>query len=133
MTKVGGTIVYSTCSINPIENEAVIAEVMNLANQFSKDTLEVVDIHGHLEGFKGRRGLLSWPVLVKKDPEVDENGEVKVPENPKVEDLFHIFESFPEDLDLAHKHRLVQSHFSKGEMHNENLGVDNGMRVMAHD
>jgi len=29
LLKVGGRMIYSTCSMNPIENEAVVAEVIS--------------------------------------------------------------------------------------------------------
>jgi 16S rRNA C967 or C1407 C5-methylase (RsmB/RsmF family) len=39
LTKVGGRLVYSTCSLNPVEDEAVVNEMLTLA----EGSLELVD------------------------------------------------------------------------------------------
>ena len=60
MLKVGGYICYSTCSHNPVENEAVVAELLRRAN----GSLELVD--APLEGFKVRPGMSHWKVLAEE-------------------------------------------------------------------
>jgi len=60
MLKVGGLCLYSTCSLNPIEDEAVVTEAFTRSGM--DGSLELVDIN-NLEGFKTRRGLASWKVL----------------------------------------------------------------------
>ncbi|KAF9903654.1 hypothetical protein EC991_003475 [Linnemannia zychae] len=67
MLKVGGRIVYSTCSFNPMENEAVVAEMLNRAN----GSLELVDVSHELPLLKRRPGLSSWKVFTKEGQEVE--------------------------------------------------------------
>ncbi|KAF9436806.1 hypothetical protein BGZ76_002948 [Entomortierella beljakovae] len=62
LLKVGGRIVYSTCSFNPMENEAVVAEMLNRAN----GTLELIDVSDELPMLKRRPGLSDWKVFTKE-------------------------------------------------------------------
>eukprot|EP01035_Chromulina_nebulosa_P018020 gene18020-23661_t len=59
LLKVGGIMVYSTCSMNPYENEAVVAELLRSGN----GSLELVDVREFIPLFKSRAGLSSWYVL----------------------------------------------------------------------
>lgn len=62
LCKVGGLVMYSTCSLNPIEDEAVVADVFRRAGK----CFELVDLHC-LTGFKGREGIKNWKVLLTDD------------------------------------------------------------------
>lgn len=64
MLKEGGTLVYSTCSMNAIENEAVVSAVMNEFLKNNPESLELIDIHKELTDFKVRKGLNNWNVQV---------------------------------------------------------------------
>ena len=58
LTKPGGRIVYSTCSLDPVENEAVISEVLRLSKEIS-----LVPMSGKLVDLPGRCGMTDWPQL----------------------------------------------------------------------
>lgn len=64
MLKVGGRVVYSTCSMNPIENEAVIASAIDRCGGISK--VHVVDCRNELPELKRRPGLSNWKVMDKQ-------------------------------------------------------------------
>lgn len=64
MLKVGGRVVYSTCSMNPVENEAVIASAIDRCGGMSK--VHVVDCCDALPKLKRRHGLSTWKVMDKQ-------------------------------------------------------------------
>jgi len=50
--------VYSTCSLNPIEDEAIVADLI----RNGKGQLELVDVSDKLPGLKRRPGISTWKV-----------------------------------------------------------------------
>ncbi|VEU21708.1 DEKNAAC102653 [Brettanomyces naardenensis] len=81
----GGRLVYSTCSLNPIEDEAVVAAALR---KFS-DKIRTVDCKGEFPTLIRRKGLESWKVF-NKNFELQEEGSEDVAETmfpPKAEEL----------------------------------------------
>ncbi|KAF1956970.1 S-adenosyl-L-methionine-dependent methyltransferase [Byssothecium circinans] len=61
MLKKGGRLVYSTCSMNPTENEAVVAAAIKACGGVSK--VQLVDCHRQLPNLKRKPGLNTWKVM----------------------------------------------------------------------
>lgn len=61
----GGRLVYSTCSMNPVENEAVVAHVLRKYG----DDVELVDCSEQLPKLIRREGLTKWYVKDNSDKE----------------------------------------------------------------
>ena len=60
LLKVGGKLSYSTCSLNPIENEAVVAAILKTYGS----KIKLLDVS--LPGFKFQQWLSSWRFLTAK-------------------------------------------------------------------
>ncbi|CAM0951796.1 unnamed protein product [Alopecurus aequalis] len=58
LLKVGGRMVYSTCSMNPVENEAVVGEILRRCG----DSVELLDVSNELPELIRRPGLTTWKV-----------------------------------------------------------------------
>lgn len=76
LLKENGLLVYSTCSMNPVEDEAVIASILRASN--GKVVLH--DIAHKLPGLKYRPGISKW-VVMNRDTEIVESIDKVPPEH----------------------------------------------------
>ncbi|PFH60837.1 hypothetical protein XA68_10244 [Ophiocordyceps unilateralis] len=75
LLKVGGRVVYSTCSMNPVENESVVAAAIGRCG--GPANVEIVDCHDQLPALKRRRGLKTWKMMDKSGRMWDSWAEVE--------------------------------------------------------
>lgn len=80
VTRPGGRVVYSTCSLDPIENEAVVAEILRKGSG-----IRLLDASKILKEVPGDIGMSSWPVL-SEDGSISESDELEESMAPPTEE-----------------------------------------------
>jgi len=102
MLAIDGKMVYSTCSLNPIEDEAVLHRLLVEA----KGSLELVDVSEKLPGLKYTKGLSHW-VIMDRNLSTYEKVE-DIPENSKSIIRPNMFPPKPEDAAQFHFERCLR-------------------------
>eukprot|EP00884_Botryococcus_braunii_P007399 jgi/Botrbrau1/16660/Bobra.0068s0076.1 len=103
LLKVGGRMIYSTCTFNPIENEAVVAELLRR----SGGAIRLLDCSNYLPGLRRVSGLTSW----------------------KVRDKHRFYSTFQEAVE-ANSPKLAASMFPGSDIGGFNLHLC--MRILPH-
>uniref|UniRef100_A0AAF5D209 tRNA (cytosine(34)-C(5))-methyltransferase n=1 Tax=Strongyloides stercoralis TaxID=6248 RepID=A0AAF5D209_STRER len=106
LLKEGGLMVYSTCSLNPIEDEAVLAYLL----QMFDGSVELVDVSDKLVGLKRSPGVNTWKVF---DRDMNE---------------YSKYEDVPDFLKTA----IKPSYFPPPEEVCKNLHLNRSFRVFPH-
>lgn len=112
LLQVGGYMCYSTCTFNPIENEAIVADLLRWAN----GSLELVDVADKLPLLQRRPGISTWKVL---DSELTE---------------YESFEKFSEANEQERKKDKVSATmFPPTTEETERFHLDRCLRCVPHD
>lgn len=113
MLKPGGRVVYSTCSMNPVENEAVISSAIERCGGLAK--VQLLSSDDKLPLLKRRPGLTDWTVM-------DKSGKIwSTWEQVKQHEEYHGASVYTE--------RLVEGMFPPM---NSQIPFERCMRVYAH-
>ena len=81
MLKVGGRVVYSTCSMNPVEDEAVLQSA--IAQCGGSDLVQLMETDHLLPGLKRYPGLRKWKIMDKSGRTWGDWAEVQKQQNEK--------------------------------------------------
>eukprot|EP00744_Colponema_vietnamica_P013297 GILI01018632.1.p1 GENE.GILI01018632.1~~GILI01018632.1.p1 ORF type:complete len:451 (-),score=137.05 GILI01018632.1:122-1339(-) len=103
LLKVGGRMVYSTCSLNPIENEAVVAQILHRTN----GAIKLVDGRSMLPNLQCDKGLTTWKVT-------DNKGNILDGPNENFHEALWPLADPPADMDLTKCMRLMPNHCQGG-------------------
>ena len=130
LLKVGGLLVYSTCSFNPMENEAVVASLLRRC----KGSLELVDTSHMLPKLKRRPGMKTWKVAVEiktpgtKEIEASEGIEAQaaVPSTSRIE-FVDSFDKIPKGSEKG----MREDMFPPANV--QELPLERCWRLMPHD
>jgi len=98
LLKIGGRMVYSTCSLNPVEDEAVVAEILRRG----KGSLRLVDVSQELVSLQREKGVNQWPVYFHNEyyPSLE-----SVPESMRAQTLPSLYPPSAEEAAAFHLDR----------------------------
>ncbi|CAH2061519.1 unnamed protein product, partial [Thlaspi arvense] len=146
LLKVGGKMIYSTCSMNPVEDEAVVAEILRRCG----DSVELVDVSDKLPELIRRPGLKTWKVRDKggwftsyKDVPQNRRGGVLVSMFPSGKNLKDAAESTEknenggvdgcEDGSKETDNNVVDAISDEPVVEISDLPLERCMRIVPHD
>ncbi|KAG6950116.1 hypothetical protein JG688_00014310 [Phytophthora aleatoria] len=118
LLKVGGIMVYSTCSFNPVENEAVVAELLRRTG----GSLELMDVSNKMPGLIARPGRSKWRVGWRSKSKSTHKGRMFKGDKKDDEDqnLHQWFDSYDELTQDLRGNRVTRSMFpTEGAVANE--------------
>lgn len=109
LLKSGGRVVYSTCSMNPVENEAVVSSAIERCGGSTK--VRLLNMNDHLPALIRNHGLEDWSIMARDGK---------------------IYESWPEAQQYEDQEtsKIVPGMFSPGP--EEKIPLKNCMRVYPH-
>ncbi|KAK7114350.1 hypothetical protein V1264_000425 [Littorina saxatilis] len=111
LLEVGGRLVYSTCSMQPVEDEAVMAEMLRRC----EGSVELVDVSSMMPGLKTVPGLSKWKMMNKLGNWMDDFE--SVPQNFKslfTKSMFSPTAEEAEKFNLNLCHRVLPHHQDTG-------------------
>ncbi|OTF82850.1 tRNA (cytosine(34)-C(5))-methyltransferase-like protein, partial [Euroglyphus maynei] len=104
-----GIMAYSTCSLNPVENEAIVAALLNMAN----GDLELVDASRILPELKCYPGIDTWIVMDKDNHIIASPKEVPEKYLPQIRKT-HFPPSNASELNLKYCMRIMPHYQNTG-------------------